>query len=418
MGTLGNVALTQRMLVDRGYIYKGEHEGWYAVSDEAFYPASQVREVSKNGEIYYESIETGTRVEWTTEVNYKFRLSAFQEPLLSWLEAHEDAIQPRTMYDQVLAEVRSGLNDLSVSRPRSRLHWGIRVPENDDHTMYVWVDALVNYLTGVGYPNGATAWPADVHVVGKDIVRFHAVYWPALLMAAGLPLPRTVLAHSHWTVEHAKMSKSRGNSVNPFEALCVYGVDTMRYFLMRIGGNLGTDADYSSALLEEHKRKFLQGQLGNLLSRVLAPKIQARLADAGPMLARLPFTSADMPLLQALTDLPATFDAYMTRYEPAKAIGAAFEVIGRTNEHVQHTAPWSAETPHDAVHRSVFLAIEALRICGTLLEPVMPRAMATMLDVLQVPATERTWAALVLRDVVPLRTETTKIAPLFPRGAA
>lgn len=394
-------------LQDAGYIYLGAHEGWYAVSDEAFYPASQVQE---QGGVYT-SIETGQRVEWTTETNYKFRLSACREPLLAWLEANPDVIQPRSMYDHVLAEVRAGLSDLSVSRLASRLSWGIPVPHDPTHTMYVWIDALVNYLTALGYPSAMQGWPVDAHIVGKDIVRFHAIYWPAFLMAAGLPLPRTIVAHSHWTVEKTKMSKSRGNAINPFDAIETYGVDTMRYYLMRIGGHIGTDADYAPALVEEHKRKFLQGQLGNLLSRVLAPKIQQRLA--GEWLPR-PAHATD-PLEQACMELPRVYEHSMESYEPSKAVQAVFDVIAHTNELVQHTAPWSADTPLSDVHRCVYLSSEALRVCGTLLSPIMPRAMSSLLDALQVPAAQRAWDALAFQAQIPLRRSSSKIAPLFPR---
>ncbi|WFD28914.1 methionine--tRNA ligase [Malassezia nana] len=409
----------RRRLQAQGHIYLGEHEGWYAVSDEAFYPASQVREVRRGSETVYESIETGQRVEWTREINYKFRLSHFREPLRAWLTQCPDAIQPRSMHERILAEIDAGLGDLSISRPRQRLYWGIPVPDDEAHTMYVWVDALVNYLTALEYPRSEVpeGWPADVHVVGKDIVRFHTIYWPALLMAAGLPLPRTIVAHAHWTVNKAKMSKSKGNSVNPFEAIEMYGLDTIRYYLMRIGGNIGTDADYAPALLEEHKRKYLQGQLGNLLSRILAPKIQARLApgDHGA-LVQPAWTEKEHALLHALDALPATWDRHMQQFEPSKAIQAAFQALALANEHVQHTSPWAAEAPSDAIHRCVFLAMECLRVCGTLLTPVMPDAMSTLLHVLQVPTAQRTWSSLAQRPpTLPLRTDATKIQPLFPR---
>lgn len=409
----------QRHLQAQGHIYLGEHEGWYAVSDEAFYPASQVRAVQHGRETVHESMESGQRVEWTREINYKFRLSHFRDALIEWLTRCPDAIQPRSMHERVLAEVQAGLSDLSISRPRQRLYWGIPVPDDEAHTIYVWLDALVNYLTSLGYPSEACppGWPADVHVVGKDIVRFHAIYWPALLMAAGLPPPRTIVAHAHWTVNKAKMSKSKGNSVNPFDAIDTYGLDTIRYYLMRIGGNIGTDADYAPALLEEHKRKYLQGQLGNLLSRVLAPKIQRRLAPGSDgALVQPAWTAAEAALLAALAALPATWDRHMQQLELSKAMQAAFHALALANELVQHTAPWAADAQPDAIHRCVFLAMECLRVCGTLLSPVMPDAMTAMLDTLQVPAAQRTWASLAARpSALPLRMQADKIPPLFPR---
>ena len=406
-------------LARNGFLYVGRHEGWYAVSDEAFYPESQVRRVElPSGEVVHEAVESGHRVEWMAEDNYKFRMAALRAPLLAWLERSPDVIQPRALYEHVLAEVRAGLADLSVSRPRARLHWGVPVPGDPAHTIYVWVDALVNYLTAAGYPDvGGGAWPADVHVVGKDIIRFHAVYWPALLLAAGLPLPRQLIAHGHWTVERAKMSKSRGNSVDPFAAIDTFGVDAVRFFLMRVGANVPADADYSAVHLAEFQRKFLQGQLGNLLSRVLAPKIQARLHP----LARdgvLP-AAAPSALHDALRALPGAFDMHMRRYEIARALAAAFDVIGAANERVQHAAPWAADTPVHVVHAAVYDTVETLRIVGVLLAPFMPVPMARLLDLVGAAPHERTWAALGgLRTHIPLRTAPGKIAPLFPRVAA
>lgn len=372
-----------------------------------------------------ESIETGQPVEWMAEDNFKFRLSAFQKPLLKWLETHDDAILPRTVQEQVMQEVRSGLTDLSVSRPRSRLHWGVPVPAHDEHTVYVWVDALANYLTALGYPTGdAHAWPADVHVVGKDIVRFHAVYWPALLLAAGLPLPRQIVAHAHWTVQKAKMSKSRGNSVDPFAAIARHGVDTVRCYLMRVGGNIGADADYSAAMLVEFQRKFLRGQLGNLLSRILAPKIQARLLPhaGGGVITRPDVAPPDEALVALLHELPRTFDAYMQRRELARALATVFDVIAAANERLQMTAPWAAGASDTSVLQSVYLTAETLRVCGVLLQPFMPRAMSRLLDALEITPDERRWHAVAgadgaarLRDTVPLRASKTKIAPLFPQ---
>ncbi|WFD34307.1 aspartate--tRNA ligase [Malassezia cuniculi] len=411
-----------RAIADKGFIYVGRHEGWYAVSDEAFYPESQVRQVTlPSGETYHEAIESGQRVEWTAEDNYKFRLSDMQGPLVEWLEANPEVIQPRGMYDRILAEVKSGLADLSVSRPRSRLHWGVPVPGDPSHTMYVWIEALANYLTAVGYPHTTHAWPADVHVVGKDIVRFHAVYWPALLMAAGLPLPRQIVAHAHWTVERMKMSKSKGNSVDPFAAIDEFGVDAVRFFLMRVGGNVATDADYSSTMLAEFQRKYLQGQLGNLLSRVLAPKIQSRLAPLA-VDGRLAQPDVSDTFHDSLRGLPALFDRHMSRLEISKALAAAFEVVAAANERVQRAAPWAADTPLTQVHAAVYDSVETLRAVGTLLQPFMPAPMSRLLDVLHVPREERSsWDSFVeqdqlrLRTEIPLRTEPGKIAPLFPR---
>ncbi|SPO34802.1 probable METHIONYL-TRNA SYNTHETASE, mitochondrial [Pseudozyma flocculosa] len=441
-----------RLLKSKDLIYKGSHEGWYAVSDEAFYPDTQVREVvdEKTGERHMESIETGARVEWSSEENYKFRLSAFQDDLVRWLETDPNAIQPARRHSEVLNEIRTGLTDLSISRPSSRLSWGIPVPGDPEHSIYVWVDALTNYLTVTGYPwseppsderpSCPRAWPADVHVVGKDIIRFHAIYWPAFLLGAGLPLPKTILAHSHWTMNKSKMSKSRGNVANPFDAIKLFGLDAIRFFLMRVGGNFATDSDYSPAVLLEFHRKYLQGQLGNLASRISAPKIHARLArftKAGSSeVERLPEDQVSalldqetrtmvQALEQALTELPSKVDDMMARFEFSKALEAILEgTIGQTNELLQRMEPWSASVPEEVVLEAVVLVSESLRICGTLLRPFMPNKMDELLDVLQVDANRRQrWADLVavdgpgrLRASIQVRpADAPKVKPLFPR---
>ena len=430
-----------RTLRDRGFIYQGKHEGWYAVSDEAFYPESQVEKVvDKDGRESMQSVETGSKVEWSQEVNYKFRLSSFQQPLIEWLKSNPKAIQPAAKHAEVLAEIESGLSDLSISRPRERLSWGITVPDDDDHTIYVWVDALTNYLTISGYPAGNACWPADVHVVGKDIVRFHAIYWPAMLLAAGLPLPKTILAHSHWTMGKAKMSKSRGNVANPFEAIHMFGLDTLRFFLMRVGGNLGSDSDYNPAVLLEYHRKFLQGQLGNLVSRICAPKIHARLdgfdRDAKTHVLHRPAqrevdqqldaeaVAACRALESSLIALPAHIDTLMTDFELSKALELILSTIGSANELMQRLEPWSSSTPPVIVLESIVLVTESLRISALLLHPFMPAKMAALLDTLKIPAGKRCSPKdLVVTDavgrlvshVVQRKKDEGKPQPLFPR---
>lgn len=438
-----------RTLREKDLVYQGSHEGWYAVSDEAFYPATQVREVTVDGQKQMQSIETGAKVEWSQEVNYKFKLSAFQEPLIKWLKENPCAIQPAQKHAEVLQEIESGLSDLSISRPRSRLQWGIPVPDDAEHTIYVWVDALTNYLTVTGYPGWATdsssvpdsinAWPADVHVVGKDILRFHAIYWPALLLAADLPLPKTILAHSHWTMNKAKMSKSRGNVANPFDAIATFGLDTLRFFLMRVGGNFGSDSDYNPAVLVEYHRKYLQGQLGNLLSRICAPKIHARLADfprdAANVLTRpareelephLDVETAKLcqALESNLIELPDKVDALMQEFEVAKALELILETtIGSTNELIQRLQPWSASTHPTVVLESVVLVTESLRISALLLQPFMPDKMNALLDTLKIPVEKRSHPKdLVVKGEdgrlishVVQRVDEGKPEPLFPR---
>ena len=262
----------------RGFLYESKHEGWYSVSDETFFPTSAVHLIRDpaTGNNLMVSIETGHQVEWTSEMNYHFRLSAFRDRLLEHYAQNPQFIVPGTRTKNVVEEVKRGLQDLSVSRPAERLTWGIRVPNDDSQTIYVWLDALINYLTKAGYPfddgeGKGTEWPPNVHVVGKDIMKFHCIYWPAFLLALDLPLPRQILAHGHWTMNGAKMSKSARNGVNPFFAIDRFGVDTMRFFMI-YQGKPADDVDYDNAFVIERYKKYLQSMIGNLVSRVMRSK--------------------------------------------------------------------------------------------------------------------------------------------------
>ncbi len=267
-----------QVLKDKGYIYASKHEGWYCVSDETFYPESTLEKRLDpfRGRTFMASSETGKEVEWTSEPNYHFRLSAMKDRLLEFYKDNPQFVVPATRMNDVVRWVSEGLEDLSVSRPVDRLTWGIRVPDDESQTIYVWLDALVNYITKAGYPwapgnESAGGWPADVQVIGKDIVRFHCIYWPAFLLALDITPPKQILTHAHWTLGRQKMAKSTGNVVNPFFALDRFGVDTMRYYLAHDGG-ITDDSDYGNEHIVEKYKKGLQGGLGNLVSRLTRPK--------------------------------------------------------------------------------------------------------------------------------------------------
>ena len=267
------------MLKERGLIYESKHEGWYCVSDETYYPESTIEKRLDpfTGRTFMASSETGKEVEWTSERNYHFRLSIFKEPLLEFYKANPDFVVPATRMADVVKWVSDGLEDLSVSRPVERLTWGIRVPDDESQTIYVWLDALINYITKAGYPwapgkDHVGGWPANVQVIGKDIVRFHCIYWPAFLLALDLQPPKQILTHAHWTLGHQKMAKSTGNVVNPFFAIDRFGVDAMRYYLAHDGG-IANDSDYGNNFIVERYKKGLQGGIGNLVSRITRPKI-------------------------------------------------------------------------------------------------------------------------------------------------
>ncbi|KAJ2520894.1 methionyl-tRNA synthetase [Coemansia sp. RSA 1939] len=407
-------------LVERGFIYKGKHEGWYAVSDEAFYTETQTEEradpTDPNKPSGRFAIESGQPVEWVSEENYKFRLSAFKDKLVEWLETNPDAVYPEIRRNEVLGWLRSGFDDLSVSRPRSRLKWGIPVPGDPDHTIYVWVDALVNYATVCGYPwpedAGAGAsdsstsnnsripefFPPDVQVVGKDIVRFHAVYWPALLMAAGLPLPKRILAHAHWTMSSQKMSKSKGNVVDPFEAIATYGLDPIRYFIIRNGG-ISDDGDYSPEEVLVRYKKDLVGQLANLASRCvsksLCPDIEGfrRIAEQ----QRSQLDIRDAPLYNLLDGLSERTKAKFDQGEFGRGMWIVFDALATANKYISNNQPWVlVKQTDDPESRSrlqtvLFYALETVRLAAIMLQPVMPQKMELLLDHISVSRTERSW---------------------------
>ncbi|KAJ5877095.1 hypothetical protein N7455_000560 [Penicillium solitum] len=374
------------MLQHRGYIYTSKHEGWYSVSDETFYPQTQVQNSldPSTGRKRMVSIETGKEVEWSSETNYHFRLSAFKDRLLDLYKREDPFITPTSYTAAVIKGVESGLQDLSISRPTERLTWGIPVPGDDTQTIYVWLDALVNYLTKAGYPfppgkENTSAWPADLHVVGKDIIRFHCVYWPAFLMALDLPLPRNVLVHGHWTMNREKMSKSTGNVVNPFFAIERFGVDGMRFFLAYRGG-LADDADFDNSFIIRDYKKLLQGGLGNLTLRTIGcarGNLRSYIIDAGS--DKLPAaTPEDLEHQEMLEQTPPQVAELMENLNPRAALQETMSIIEKTNKYFHAAEPW--KTPNS--QRVIYNVAESLRIAGILLQPFMPGKSHDLLELL------------------------------------
>ncbi|KAJ5096093.1 hypothetical protein NUU61_005449 [Penicillium alfredii] len=389
------------MLKHRGYIYASKHEGWYSVSDETFYPQSQVQSSldPSTGRKRMVSVETGKEVEWSSETNYHFRLSAFKDRLLELYKRQEQFMTPQTYTNSVINFVSSGLQDLSISRPVERLTWGIPVPGDDTQTIYVWLDALVNYLTKAGYPfppgqENASIWPANVHVVGKDIARFHCVYWPAFLMALDLPLPRKVLVHGHWTMNREKMSKSTGNVVNPFFAIDRFGVDTMRFFLAYRGG-LSDDADFDNAFIIRDYKKMLQGGMGNLANRTIGcarGKLRSHIIDAAS--GQLPpATPEDLDHQSMLEHTPSKVAEHMDGLNPRAALQETMSIIEKTNKYFHAAEPWKGPEPQ----RVLYNVAESLRISGILLQPFMPSKADELLTLLRVDtdASKRAFSAAV-----------------------
>ncbi|KAI5306662.1 hypothetical protein KEM56_007723 [Ascosphaera pollenicola] len=378
------------MLNHRDYIYTSKHEGWYCISDETYYPASAVAATIEptTGRKIMASIETGKEVEWSSEENYHFKLSALREPLLNFYKQNPDWIRPKAYMDQIVAQVEAGLSDLSISRPSQRLKWGIPVPNDDSQTIYVWLDALINYLTYAGYPftpgkEHESIWPADVHVIGKDILRFHGIYWPAFLLALDLPLPKNILAHGHWTMNKAKMSKSTGNVVNPMFALERFHVDTLRYFFTADAA-LADDSDYENRLIEERYKKGLQRGIGNLTSRItVSKKWNVRTSIVYASEDKLTAASEDdLKQIELLKRAAGHVKRHMDDLDPKKAIETIMNVVFQGNKYMEGAQPWQLVTKKDPrpaertaphpVDRVVYIGAETLRIVAILLQPFMP----------------------------------------------
>ncbi|KAJ3015861.1 Methionine--tRNA ligase, mitochondrial [Thoreauomyces humboldtii] len=289
------------------------------------------------------------------------------------------------------------LGDLSVSRLRSRLQWGISVPDDPDHVIYVWLDALANYLTVLGYPwdhsapDLRNAWPAHWHIVGKDILKFHAIYWPAFLMAVDLPPPRRIVSHSHWLMGREKMSKSRGNVVDPEKLLTTWGVDPVRYFLMRDGG-IGHDSEFSEKTLDARYKKDLAGQLGNLVMRCSVPKVNRSMTIP---LAPGPLTAAETALDTKLKELPALVASHFESVDFPRGLEVIFDCVAEANRYWNDCQPWklvSEPGSEERMRTILYYVLETVRVSGILLQPIMPVAMGKLLDGISVEDGERAFA--------------------------
>jgi methionyl-tRNA synthetase len=379
-----------KALERNGDIYLGKYAGWYAVRDEAFYGEDELT----TGPDGKKRAPSGAEVEWVEEPSYFFRLSAWQDRLLKFYEENPGFIAPNSRRNEVISFVRQGLTDLSVSR--TTFHWGIKVPDAPGHIMYVWLDALTNYITAVGYPDTDSDmfkafWPADLHMVGKDILRFHAVYWPAFLMAAGVKPQKRVFAHGWWTNEGQKMSKSLRNVVSPYDMIAKYGLDPVRYFLLR-EVPFGQDGDFSQRAMVGRLNGDLANDLGNLAQRVLS-FVQKNAGAAVPQPGAL--TPADRKMLDDGCNLLNVVRAELDEQAFHKALDALWQVVGAANRYVDEQAPWTLRKTDPARMNTVlYVLMEALRRLAILIQPYMPDSMAKLLDQLAVPENARDFAAL------------------------
>jgi methionyl-tRNA synthetase len=390
-------ALWQK-LVEAGDIYLGNYAGWYSVRDETYFVESETEVGPDNKR---RALSTGAEVEWVEEPSYFFRLSTWAERLMAFYEANPRFIAPESRRNEVISFVKGGLQDLSVSR--TSFSWGVPVPGDPKHVMYVWLDALTNYITECGYPDTHNPlwkyWPADLHMVGKDIIRFHCVFWPAFLMAAGVAPPQRVFAHGWWTNEGQKISKSLGNVIDPVELVNSYGLDPVRYFLLR-EVPFGNDGDLQKRALIGRLNGDLANAYGNLCQRVLS--IVAKNCD-GKIPAKGAITQADTALLDRAKALLGMVRRELDDQAFHRALTSIWEVIADANRYVDAQAPWAlAKT--DPVRRDTVLWVlaETIRRVTLLVQPFMPGSAARILDQLAVPAEQRTFAAFD-RELVPGR---------------
>lgn len=378
-----------------GMISFERHEGWYCVSDETFYPESAIHKVVDPATKQEKrvSMETGKEVQWSSEMNYHFLLSKFQSRLIEHYNKNPNFVQPSIFHTQVLEELKTGISDLSISRPKQRLSWGIPVPGNSQQTIYVWLDALTNYISVIGYPwlneksSLSAGWPANMHVIGKDIIRFHCIYWPAFLMAAGLPLPEKILVHSHWTMNKVKMSKSLGNVVDPFWLIEKYGVDTIRYYLLK-RGRLTSDSNFDIEELEKDEEHDLRRSLGVLLSRLQSKKLFISNELQKQWHKKDDFTEYE-DIVHELIELPVVCAQSIDGGCVYEVINLVQSVLRRVTKLFQLKEPWKLSDDSQEKIDTLMLVAHSLRISGILLQPIMPTKSTELLDQLGIPKNQR-----------------------------
>lgn len=395
-------------------IYLGKYDGWYSVRDEGFFAENEITTAPDGTKL----APSGAPVEWVEEPSYFFRLSAYTDKLLDLYAKHPEFIEPASRRNEIISFVKGGLQDLSISR--TNFKWGVPVPGDESHVMYVWLDALTNYITGVGYPDTGSSsfqkfWPADFHVIGKDIIRFHCVYWPAFLMSAGIALPKTVFAHGFINVDGQKMSKSIGNVIAPRDLVDTYGLDQTRYILMREVPH-GQDGNFSHEQAILRINSDLANGLGNLAQRTLSQIVKN--CD-GKIPAPGAFTPEDQALLdhahlKLLVDVRADFDAF--RFH--RGLETIWKLVSDANIYIDHQAPWALKkTDIKRMETVLYVLADIIRCLAIIVQPVMPQASQTLLDQLCVPATHRGFEHLNAAHALSPGTPIPAPQGVFPRLA-
>lgn len=399
-----------RQLYDQGDIYKGNYEGWYCTPCESFWTESQLEDGK--------CPDCGRPVEKASEEAYFFKMSKYADRLMEHIETHPDFILPESRKNEMINNfIKPGLQDLCVSR--TSFTWGVPVDFDPGHVVYVWIDALPNYISALGYLNDKPDlmeryWPADVHLVGKDIIRFHTIYWPIILMALDLPLPKHVYGHGWILLKGGKMSKSVGNVVDPIELAEKYGVDALRYHVLR-EMSYGSDGIYNEDLLVSHFNSDLANDLGNLLSRTVAmtERYFGGVIPAGRVSGEF-----DDDLIALVQSTPGEVEKAMDGFDFAKALELTWKLVGRTNKYIDETTPWilaKEEAQHPRLAAVMYNLTESLRIISVLIGSAMPDTGRKIADALKVPEDLRTWDSIQRFGGYPDGITVEKCEPIFPR---
>ena len=393
-------------LEENNQIYLSNYEGWYSIRDEAFYLES---ELIKKGDSFF--TQSGDPVEWIKEESYFFKLSSWENKLLEYYKNNPNSIAPKSRYNEVISFIKGGLKDLSISR--TTFKWGVKVPNNENHVMYVWIDALCYYLTSIGYPDldnktFKNFWPG-FHMVGKDILRFHAVYWPAFLMAAEIEPPKRIFAHGWWTNEGKKISKSVGNVIDPYEIINKYGLDQIRFFLFR-EVPFGNDGDFSKDAISNRLNADLSNNYGNLVQRITTfcvKNCNSKIKNSSN------YTKQDKDLIDFMNCKFDEYNKFMNEEKIDKSIKCVFELLSETNAYIDTEAPWNLKkTNKDRMNDVLFLTLNIIKNSSIMLIPVMPESANKILDILNVNKIERNF------DHITVSTNDYKISdpkPIFPR---
>ena len=397
-------------LIQKNEIYLGSYEGWYSIRDEAFYTTKEI--ITHNGQKF---APTGAPVEWISEPSYFFRLSKWQDRLLDYYKKHPEFILPISRRNEIIKFVESGLHDLSVSR--TSFKWGIPVPNDGNHVMYVWFDALINYLTAVGYPDRRSQhfqkyWPVNLHIIGKDILRFHAVYWPAFLLAADIEIPKCILAHGWWTNEGKKISKSIGNIIDPYILIKKYGLDQTRYFLLR-EMSFSNDGNFSHDRMIKCINSELSNDIGNMCQRVLL-MIYKNCNQSVPTPSIL--IDIDNQILQKAYTTTQKIQNLLLDHKLHKILELILNLVSESNRYIDIMAPWKLKKIDcERMETVLYVLIEIIRHIAVLIQPIMPSSADKILNFLGISKNKRNFDSLCIHERLIPKSPIPKPYAVFPR---